>query len=145
MSGALASGAGGGGMADESPFRRNIQLFLTSRLSTRSAAVVLLFIVLAVAAPLIAPHDPSETDLFLRLQPPGWIAGGDWAYVLGCDALGRDLLSRIIYGARISIFVGIVVILIATGIATFGMVGLAFSCHFRSTTHALMATVATVG
>ena len=115
MSGALARVVGGG-IAEESPFRRNIRLFLSSRLSTVSAAVVLAFVVLAVAAPLFAPQDPNETDLFRRLQPPVWMAGGEWTYVLGCDALGRDILSRIIYGARISIFIGFVVILMATGI-----------------------------
>jgi len=115
MSSALLR-AGSRKTADESPFRRNIHLFLSSRLSAVSAAVVLGFVVLAVAAPLVVPHDPNETDLFLRLQPPAWIAGGDWAYVLGCDALGRDILSRIIYGARISIFIGVIVIVLATGI-----------------------------
>ena len=111
MSGALAR-VGDDTIADESSFRRNIRLFLSSRMSTISAAVVLAFVVLAVAAPLIAPHDPSETDLFRRLQPPAWMAGGEWGYVLGCDALGRDILSRIIYGARVSIFIGVFVILI---------------------------------
>jgi ABC-type dipeptide/oligopeptide/nickel transport system permease subunit len=101
-------------MADESPFLRNIRLFLSSRLSTMATAVVLAFIVLAVAAPLFAPQDPNDTDLFRRLQPPVWLAGGEWAYVLGCDALGRDILSRIIYGARVSIFIGVVVIFMAT-------------------------------
>jgi ABC-type dipeptide/oligopeptide/nickel transport system permease subunit len=113
MSGALARVAGGGA-ADESPFQRNIRLFLSSHLSSLSAAVVLAFVVLAVAAPLFAPHDPNETDLFRRLQPPAWMADGDWGFLLGCDALGRDILSRIIYGARISIFIGIVVIVLAT-------------------------------
>jgi ABC-type dipeptide/oligopeptide/nickel transport system permease subunit len=113
MSGALARIAGVG-TAEESPFRRNIRLFLSSRLSTLSAAVVLGFMVLAVAAPLFAPQDPNDTDLFRRLQPPVWMVGGEWGYLLGCDALGRDILSRIIYGARISIFVGVVVVLLAT-------------------------------
>jgi ABC-type dipeptide/oligopeptide/nickel transport system permease subunit len=113
MSGALAR-VSGGGAADESPFQRNIRLFLSSHLSSLSAAVVLAFVVLAVAAPLFAPHDPNETDLFRRLQPPAWMADGDWGFLLGCDALGRDILSRIIYGARISIFIGIVVIVLAT-------------------------------
>ena len=117
MTGALARAADGR-IADESPFRRNIRLFLSNRLSTVSAAVVLAFMVLAVATPLFAPHDPNETDLFRRLQPPVWMAGGEWAYLLGCDALGRDILSRIIYGSRISIFIGVVVILLATCIGT---------------------------
>jgi ABC-type dipeptide/oligopeptide/nickel transport system permease subunit len=59
---------------------------------------------------LIAPHDPYATDLFRRLQPPAWMEGGEWAYPLGCDALGRDILSRMIYGARISIFIGATVV-----------------------------------
>ncbi len=104
--------------ATESLFRRNLRLFARSKMSLGSAAVVLLFILMAIAAPLFAPHDPNEADLFLRLQPPAWMEGGDWAYLLGCDALGRDILSRIIYGARISIFIGASVILVATTIGT---------------------------
>jgi ABC-type dipeptide/oligopeptide/nickel transport system permease subunit len=77
---------------------------------------VLLFVAVAIAAPLIAPHDPYKADLFRRLQPPFWLEGGEWAYLLGCDALGRDILSRIIFGARISIFVGAAVVGIATTI-----------------------------
>ena len=93
---------------------RNLMLFAGSRLSLASAAVVLGFVVMALAAPLIALHDPYETDLFRRLQPPAWMPGGEWSFLLGCDALGRDILSRIIYGARISIFIGASVILVAT-------------------------------
>lgn len=98
----------------DSPFRRNMAIFAENRLAVGSAVVVVLFIIMAIAAPLIAPHDPNETDLFRRLQPPGWKAGGDWSFVLGCDALGRDILSRIVYGSRISIFIGASVILVAT-------------------------------
>jgi len=102
----------------ESLFVRNLLLFSTSKLSLASAAVVLAFILMAVAAPLLAPHDPAETDLFRRLQPPAWMAGGEWSFLLGCDALGRDILSRIIYGARVSIFIGASVILVATTVGT---------------------------
>jgi ABC-type dipeptide/oligopeptide/nickel transport system permease subunit len=98
----------------QSLLARNLWLFAGSRLSLASAAVVLGFVVMALAAPLIAPHDPYETDLFRRLQPPAWMPGGEWSFLLGCDALGRDILSRIIYGARISIFIGAAVILVAT-------------------------------
>jgi ABC-type dipeptide/oligopeptide/nickel transport system permease subunit len=100
----------------DSLFRRNLREFRRNRLAMASALVVLLFTVMAVAAPLIAPQDPNATDLFRRLQPPAWIEGGDWAFPLGCDALGRDILSRIIYGARISIFIGVAVIILATGV-----------------------------
>lgn len=100
----------------ESIFRQNLRNFARNRLAVASAVVVLLFVLVAIFAPFIAPHDPNQTDLFRRLQPPGWVEGGDWSYVLGCDALGRDILSRIIYGTRISIFIGAAVILVATTI-----------------------------
>lgn len=100
----------------DSLFRRNLRDFRRNRLAMASVIVVLIFVIMAVAAPLIAPQDPNETDLFRRLQPPAWMPGGDWAFPLGCDALGRDILSRIIYGARISIFIGVAVIILATGV-----------------------------
>ncbi len=102
----------------ESLFARNMRLFASSKLSLATTGVVFAFILMAIAAPLFAPHDPNETDLFRRLQPPAWMEGGEWAYLLGCDALGRDILSRIIYGARVSIFIGASVILVATTIGT---------------------------
>jgi peptide/nickel transport system permease protein len=64
-------------------------------------------IVLAIFAPLIAPYDPYHQSLFLRLKPPFWVAGGNAAHWLGTDTYGRDLLSRLIYGSRLSILVGV--------------------------------------
>ncbi|MCU0818484.1 MAG: ABC transporter permease [Beijerinckiaceae bacterium] len=84
-----------------------------NRMAISAAIVALVIIAAALAAPLIAPQDPNEADLFRRLQPPVWL-GGEWAFPLGCDGLGRDILSRLIYGARISIFVGALVVLIAS-------------------------------
>ncbi|MDT8858086.1 ABC transporter permease [Paracoccaceae bacterium Fryx2] len=100
----------------DSIFRRNLASFARNRLAAGSAVLVGLFVLMAVFAPWVAPQDPYATDLFRRLQPPAWVEGGDWGYVLGADALGRDILSRIIYGARISIFIGAAVILVATTI-----------------------------
>lgn len=97
-------------------FKRNLQNFTENRLALASAVLVLVFVLMAIFAPWIAPHDPNETDLFRRLQPPAWMPGGEWSYLLGCDGLGRDILSRIIYGSRISIFIGTAVILVATTI-----------------------------
>ena len=77
---------------------------------------VLFLLTLAVFALFgnaIAPHTPEEQDLLARLQPPAWIDGGDWSRVLGTDHLGRDLLSRLIVGARISLFVAVVSVLIS--------------------------------
>ncbi len=96
----------------------NVREFMANRLAVLSALVVLGFCVLAVFAPLIAPHDPNGDDLFRRLQPPAWRDGGEWAFPLGCDALGRDILSRLIFGSKISITIGVAVILVATTIGT---------------------------
>jgi len=103
-------------LAAESIFRRNVRNFLSSKLSVFFLSIMIGFMLMAVFAPWIAPHDPNKPDLFRRLMPPVWLEGGDWYFPLGCDALGRDILSRIIYGSRISIFIGVVVILIATTI-----------------------------
>ena len=104
--------------AHDSILRINLRKFGRGRLAVASAAAVVLFVVLAIFAPWIAPHDPYDTDLLRRLQPPGWLEGGEWSFVLGCDALGRDILSRIIYGARISIFIGVAVVLLAALVGT---------------------------
>jgi peptide/nickel transport system permease protein len=64
-----------------------------------------LFLVCGVLGPLIAPHDPLAQDLRQRLAPPFWESGGSFNYPLGTDELGRDILSRIMVGARISLLV----------------------------------------
>ena len=75
---------------------------------TAIAAATIIGVVLACAllAPLLAPYDPTDQDLEKILLPPYWEAGGVREHILGTDALGRDMLSRIIYGARISLLVG---------------------------------------
>jgi dipeptide transport system permease protein len=71
------------------------------------------FILIAALAPLIAPYTPDAQDRAAVLAPPAWQAGGSVAHLLGTDAVGRDLLSRIIYGGRWSLFIGLVVIVIS--------------------------------
>ena len=70
----------------------------------------------AVFAPLVAPYDPLQQNLRDAKMPPAWYEGGSWDHVLGTDNLGRDLLSRIIYGARVSLTVGFFGVLIAGGL-----------------------------
>jgi peptide/nickel transport system permease protein len=74
---------------------------------------------LALFAPWLAPHDPQEQDLLSTLLPPMWSAGGEAAYPLGTDTLGRCILSRLLYGARIALYVGVVA---ATGAMLLGTV-----------------------
>ncbi|MCV2881570.1 ABC transporter permease subunit [Actibacterium sp. XHP0104] len=73
------------------------------------------FLLIAIFAPLIAPHDPSAQYREHLLQPPFWQDGGTLTFALGTDAVGRDMLSRLLHGARYSFFVGLVVVVVAAG------------------------------
>ena len=77
------------------------------------AILVALAMLVAVGAPLMAPREPTKQNLRSRMMPPAWHAEGDVTFVLGTDQLGRDLLSRLIYGARISVVVGVLGVLVA--------------------------------
>jgi peptide/nickel transport system permease protein len=80
---------------------------------------ILLFIAfVAVFADLLAPHDPQIGSLARRFKPPFWLEGGSLAYPLGTDHVGRDVLSRLIFGARVSMVVGITAVLVAGSIGT---------------------------
>ena len=78
--------------------------------------VFVAIVIVAVLAPLIAPHSPSLQNRGSFLVPPVWEAGGDWRFLLGTDAVGRDILSRLIYGARFSLFIGAVVVTLSVSV-----------------------------
>jgi peptide/nickel transport system permease protein len=78
------------------------------------AGILLLLLLTAIFAPFLAPHDPFAQSLSSRLLPPVWVEGGNWTHPLGTDHVGRDYLSRLIYGTRVSITIGL-------GAATIGM------------------------
>lgn len=73
-----------------------------------SGGWLLILVLAAVFAPMISPHDPLEQDLFAARLPPFWQQGADPAYLLGTDSLGRDLLSRMLYGARLALTVALI-------------------------------------
>jgi peptide/nickel transport system permease protein len=77
------------------------------------SSLVLCAIAMAVLAPLVAPYDPYHQNLIARLKPPFWMTGGSVQHLLGTDNYGRDLLSRLIYGARISMLVGVASMLLS--------------------------------
>jgi peptide/nickel transport system permease protein len=81
---------------------------------SRAALLSLIFLgllgLVAIFAPLIAPLDPSRVNILTTLKPPMWVEGGDPKFILGTDSLGRDVLSQLIYGARVSLLVGITVV-----------------------------------
>ena len=71
---------------------------------------MLILIIAGALAPWIAPYDPNAQNLALALKPPQWLFG---PHVLGTDAVGRDILSRLFYGARISLIIAVTVVLIS--------------------------------
>ena len=70
-------------------------------------------LVFGILGPLIYPHDPHAVNFTIALQPPAWQAGGDWSYILGTDQMGRDLLTRLMEGARASLLVGLFGVLLS--------------------------------
>jgi peptide/nickel transport system permease protein len=90
-------------------FRR---VFFSNRLALLGAVVMSLFILIAIFAPLIAPYDPLQQNLAGKFAPPSR------AHLMGQDELGRDILSRVIYGARISLTAGLAAVAVATGLGT---------------------------
>ena len=85
-------------------------------------AILVLFLVIpAVFAPLVAPFDPYQGSLRARLIPPFWQEGGTIEHLLGTDKLGRDMLSRVIYGARVSMTVSLIAIFVGGIVGTLAM------------------------
>lgn len=87
-------------------------------LALLGGVVVLLFVGAAIFAPQLTSHHPEVGNLRGRLAPPVWVDGSDPAFLLGTDAQGRDLLTRIVYGSRISLLVGILTVGISVGVGT---------------------------
>nr|WP_245302751.1 ABC transporter permease [Symbiobacterium terraclitae] len=97
------------------------------KLALAGVLIVLVVVACALLAPVLAPHDPTDQQVALRLLPPFWMEGAHPEYPLGTDHLGRDILSRLIYGSRVSLVVGFSAVVIAGGIGT--LAGLAAG-HF---------------
>jgi peptide/nickel transport system permease protein len=94
-------------------------VFQVKRYPVLPLAILMLFLVIpAVFAPLVAPHDPLQGSLSKRLKPPAWAQGGSADYLLGTDKMGRDILSRMIYGARISLVVSFMAVFVGGSIGT---------------------------
>ncbi len=103
--------------------------------------LLLLVIGAAVAAPWVAPHDPAKQSLLRRFTPPVWQAGGNPSYPLGTDQVGRDVLSRIIHGARISLLVGVAAVIVSVCVGvTAGLV----SGFLRGTVDMVIGTIVDV-
>jgi peptide/nickel transport system permease protein len=98
------------------PRRRRLQL---RHLATGLGAIIVGgALLMAIFAPILVPHDPFAQNLMARLTPPQWMDGGSAVHPFGTDQLGRDYLSRLIYGARISMLIGILTVV------TSGLIGI---------------------
>jgi dipeptide transport system permease protein len=102
-----------------SPLREFWGHFSANHGAVAGLVIVVFVLGLAAFANLLAPHAPDLTNNTMFLKPPVWQSGGSWAYPLGTDAIGRDILSRLIHGARLSLLIGIAVVAlsIVVGIA----------------------------
>src|SRR5258707_439884 len=87
--------------------------FSRNRGAVVAGAIVLILVFVAIFAPLIAPHSPIEQYRDNVKIPPAWLDGGNWRFVLGTDEAGRDILSRLMYGARLSFWIGFVSVVLA--------------------------------
>jgi len=97
--------------------RREVWLSLRSNRGAMAALIVILLLVLcALTAPLIAPNDPVAQDVNRSLLPPAWDDGGLWQFPLGTDSIGRCILSRIIYGSRLSLLIGCIVVTLSLSV-----------------------------
>nr|WP_245502438.1 ABC transporter permease [Bradyrhizobium betae] len=110
-------------MAQALPGRRRFPAF--RRLATLLGVVIVgTALLVAIFAPYLTPHDPFAQDLNLRLIPPVWMEGGQPTHLLGTDQIGRDYLSRLIYGTRISMLIGVLAVITSGLIGiTLGIVG----------------------
>ena len=100
--------------------------------------ILALVVAAAIFAPVLAPYDEEAFDLSASLQPPSWMAGGSYDYLLGTDNTGRDILSRIIYGARIALLVGFLAVGLAGTVGT--MLGLT-AAYFEGRTDAIIMRI----
>jgi peptide/nickel transport system permease protein/dipeptide transport system permease protein len=101
---------------DRHPFIEQLSQLWRNKTAVAGLIIITIFILSGILAPVLSPHDPIETSLYDQLKPPVWHENGTWKNILGTDDLGRDILSRLIYGARVSLAVAVI------------SVGLAFVC-----------------
>lgn len=105
------------------PFIYWMKLLLKSKTGTLGLIIVLTVAIIAPFASVLAPYDPTETHPTYMLQPPFWMEGGNMDHILGTDNLGRDILSRMIYGTQVSLLVGFSAVIIAGAIgAALGLI-----------------------
>ena len=104
---------------DRHPFLVQLSQLWRNKTAIAGLIIISIFILTAIFAPWLSPHNPVETSLYDQLKPPVWHYKGEWKNVLGTDDLGRDTLSRIIWGARVSLLVALMSVGMAFTVGTF--------------------------
>ena len=95
------------------PLREFWHYFKRNKGAVTGLAYIIIMLVIAIGANVIAPHAPAEQFRDALLRPPVWMEGGSWKFLLGTDDVGRDILSRLMYGARLSLLVGCLVVVLS--------------------------------
>jgi dipeptide transport system permease protein len=103
----------GGAAAPEHPMHEFWRYFSANRGAVGGLVVIVVIVLLAILADLVSPHSPIASSSKAFLRPPVWQQGGSWTYLLGTDAIGRDMLSRLIHGTRFSLLIGCIVVAIS--------------------------------
>lgn len=104
---------------DRHPMLDQLGQLWRNKTAVGGLVIIVVFLLTAIFAPALSPHDPVTTSLYDQLKPPVWHENGTWQHVLGTDDLGRDILSRLIFGARISLLVAVVSVGLAFVVGTF--------------------------
>ena len=117
--GELPAGAHADLLVRPGRFKEFWSYFSENRGAVIGLVVFAVFILIAILADVLAPHSPTQQYRAALLQPPAWMDGGSSQFLLGTDAVGRDLLSRLLHGARYSFFVGVIVVVIAASTGVF--------------------------
>lgn len=104
---------------DRHPIFDQVEKLFKNKTAVVGLIIISIFALAAILAPLISPHNPNENALYDQLKPPIWDSGGAVKNILGTDDLGRDILTRLIYGARVSLTLGIVSVGMAFLIGSF--------------------------
>lgn len=128
-------------LMEPGPWQRWRRKILGHHSMTLGVVILGTLILLAILAPLISPHDPYAQEVSSRLIPPFWDQKGGWEHVLGTDKLGRDYLSRLLYGARVSLIIGLTSVMLA------GFIGITLGVmagYFGGRVDALVSYILTV-
>jgi len=127
-----------GGLARARRRRARLARLRQSPVGLIGLAITAAVLLAALFAPLLAPDDPAALQVRERLVPPAWSAGGDWRHPLGTDQLGRDVLSRLLFGSRVSVLIGVAAVLVSGVVGV--LIGLA-SGYYGGAVDALLSRV----